>query len=162
MTPDYDTNAPQGWMGDWTRGAPMGRPSIEPESRSLAELEGEFTAACVDLDRALRLKENRPRDGWKASAWEAAAADARERREQYRALIKTHAERVAASPKVTLRRVQLDSGGYDPAGAYFGIGSPLYWAATDDGALDITFRANDRDAAKRKVLAIMPGARFFR
>ena len=37
--PEYETNAPQGYMGDWKRGAPLGRPTIGPDSRSLAELE---------------------------------------------------------------------------------------------------------------------------
>ncbi len=72
------------------------------------------------------------------------------------------ADDAAQSPKVTLQRVHLDSGGYDPTGAYFGHGSPLYWAATEDGALDITFRAADRDAAKAHVRDVMPGARFCR
>lgn len=72
------------------------------------------------------------------------------------------ADAATQSPKVTLQRVRLDSGGYDPTGAYFGRGSPLYWAATDDGALDITFRAADRDAAKAYVRDVMPGARFYR
>ncbi|WP_426050364.1 hypothetical protein [Brevundimonas sp. SL161] len=162
MNPNYQTNAPQGYCGDWTRGAPMGRPSIAPESRSLAELEGEFVAACQDLDRAMRLKENRPSDGWKASAWEAAARDACDRREEYRVLIKSHGERVAASPKVTLRKVRLDSGGYDPEGAYWGHGEALYWAATDDGSLDMTLRASNRDDARAQVRDVIPGARFFR
>lgn len=76
--------------------------------------------------------------------------------------IKPPADAAPQSPKVTLQRVRLDSSGYDSTGAYFGHGSPLYWAATDDGALDITFRAADRDAAKAHVRDVMPGARFYR
>jgi hypothetical protein len=33
-----------------------------------------------------------------------------------------------------LRRVPLDSGGYDSGGAYWGAGLPLYWARNQDGA----------------------------
>lgn len=69
---------------------------------------------------------------------------------------------VVAPVRVTLQRVRLNAGGYDQAGAYWGHGAPLYWAATDDGALDTTLRANSRDEAKERVRAIMPGARFAR
>ncbi|PZR89762.1 MAG: hypothetical protein DI537_20375 [Stutzerimonas stutzeri] len=158
----YSDNAPQGYMGDWSRGAPLGRATKAPESRSLAELEAEFAGACKWLSDALRLKEHRPSDGYKAVCWEAAASAAREKKEELRALIKSAGERAAYSPKVTLQRIRLDSGGFDPCGAYWGIGSPLYWAATDDGALDSTFRAYDRDAAKEHVRTIIPAARFYR
>ena len=103
MNASYATNAPQGYMGDWKRGAPLGRPSILPAGNV-----------------------------------------------------------VATSPKVTLQRVRLDSGGYDSCGAYWGIGQPLYWAATDDSALDITFRADNRAAAKEHVRGIISAARFYR
>lgn len=159
--PNYATNAPQGYMGDWTRGAPMGRPTIGPDPRTPAELESDFHAASVRLSNALRLKENRPADGFKARCWEAAAEDAREEKETIRALIKAHKARQAEAPKVTLRRVRLDSGGYDSQGAYYGIGEPLYWAATDDGELDRTFRADDREHAKAQIRVIYPAARFF-
>lgn len=161
-TPNYADNAPQGYMGDWTRGAPMGRPDIGPDPRSMDELQADFVAACQYQDRALRLKETRPSDGFKASAWEAAAAHYKAEREAIKALVKDLDARQTASPKVTLQRVRLDSGGYDPEGAYYGIGSPLYWAATDDGSLDMTFRADDRDDAKAIVRRSYPAARFYR
>ncbi len=159
--PNYADHAPQGYMGDWKRGAPLGRHSIQPESRSLDELNSEFANACKWLSDALRLKENRPADGFKASCWEAAAAAARQEKEELRALIKSAAERAAYAPKVTLQRIRLDTGGYDPQGAYWGIGQPLYWAATDDGKLDSTFRARDRAEAKEHVRTIIPGAKFY-
>lgn len=34
--------------------------------------------------------------------------------------------------KVRMRRVRLDSGGYDPGGAYFGTGAPLYYVSGDE------------------------------
>lgn len=162
---DFKTNAPQGYMGDWQRGAPLGRPRIGPDPRSLAELESAFVVACVRLSDALNLKERRPSDAYKATAWEAAAADAREEKEELRAAIKAAQARetAAVSPKIALRRVRLDSGGYDECGAYWGIGSPLYWAASDTPGVDFdsTFRADDRDDAKAIVRETFPHARFW-
>lgn len=162
MTPNYQDNAPQGYMGDWSRGAPLGRATIGPDPRSMDELQADFVAACQRQDLALRLKETRPADGFKASCWEAAAAHYKEEREMIKAHVKALEARQSQSPKVTLQRVRLDSGGYDPAGAYWGIGSPLYWAATDDGSFDSTFRADDRDDAKAIVRQTYPAARFYR
>lgn len=52
--------------------------------------------------------------------------------------------------KVRLQRVQLDSGGYDKGGAYWGIGEPL-WVAFDDRGGEVYHRATDRGHAKRKL-----------
>jgi len=59
--------------------------------------------------------------------------------------------------KLHLHRVRLDNGGYDPGGAYWGIGQPLYCAWNDDGEAAYV-RASDRAAAK----AMFPNARWFR
>jgi hypothetical protein len=158
--PNFETHAPQGYMGDWRRGAPLGRGYIGPDRRTLAELEADFAAACQWLSDALRLKENRPGDGYKARCWEAAAQAAREEKERLRDLIKAAQARPDLAPKITLQRVRLDSGGYDPQGAYWGLGAPLYWAASDDVELDWTFRADSRDHAKAQVRESYPGARF--
>lgn len=64
--------------------------------------------------------------------------------------------------KFQLIRIRINSGGYDSGGAYWGIGTPLYWATTEDGATEFFFRAVDRDAAKAEVGRRHPGARFFR
>jgi len=64
--------------------------------------------------------------------------------------------------KFTLRRIRLNSGGYDPNGTYFGIGAPLYWYANDEGTVDAMLRATSRDEAKRKVLEKYPNANFYR
>lgn len=64
--------------------------------------------------------------------------------------------------KLYLRRVRLDSGGYDANGTYFGLGNPLYWLASDDGSIDRVFRAADRDLAKKYARDLYPNARFFR
>lgn len=64
--------------------------------------------------------------------------------------------------KVSLRRMRIDSGGYDAGGSYWGLGAPLYWAGDDDGIIDIWFRARDRDDAKAQVKARCPNARFYR
>ncbi len=168
--PNYETNAPQGYMGDWSRGAPLGRPSIEPETESADALEGTAQLMEAYAARAERMKEKRPRhlsaaqggDSFKESHWQAAADDFRERAAAYRARIPAARTMATYRPKVTLQRVRLDSGGYDHCGAYWGVGQPLYWAATDDGQLDNTFRASDRDAAKAHVRQVIPGARFYR
>ncbi len=62
--------------------------------------------------------------------------------------------------KLSLQRVRLDSGGYDPGGAYWGGGYgtlPLYRAENEEGDVRY-FRAANRDAAK----AFFPKARFYR
>lgn len=161
-TPDYATNAPQGYMGDWKRGAPMGRPSIAPDPRSPQALEDAFLDACVCLSDALRLKENRPADAYKAACWEAAAAAYRADKATLAALYTAAKARQTETPLIYLRAVRIDDGGYDPEGTYFGLGEPIYWAATQDGALDTTLRAKDREDAKAQVRKLYPLARFFR
>lgn len=67
--------------------------------------------------------------------------------------------------KLYLRRVRLDSGGYDPNGTYFGHGSPLYWVSGEDAEgneVDYMLRAYDREDAKAEVRTTYPGARFYR
>lgn len=79
------------------------------------------------------------------------------------------------SPLLYLRRFHLVDGGYDVGGAYWGNnGEPLYVAFNaeyiehgDDpdaelGAVFLTFRAKNRDDAKRQVREIYPAARFWR
>lgn len=64
--------------------------------------------------------------------------------------------------KVSLRKIRLNSGGYDSGGAYWGHGQPLYWAGSDCGTVDTYFRARDRAAARAEILARFPAARFYR
>jgi len=64
--------------------------------------------------------------------------------------------------KLTLRRVPIDSGGYDRNGTYFGIGERMYWCASNDGEIDYVFRAASREDAKRIVREYYPNARFLR
>lgn len=61
--------------------------------------------------------------------------------------------------RLRLRRIVLNDGGYDANGTYFGIGAPLYWAASDCGAVDYMLRAPDRAAARAIVLARYPQAK---
>ena len=51
----------------------------------------------------------------------------------------------------TLRRIKLDRGGYDPGGAYWGCGQPLYWAFNEATTEETFFRARNRLAAKNHV-----------
>jgi hypothetical protein len=65
-------------------------------------------------------------------------------------------------PRFYLRRVRLDSGGYDQGGAYYGLGPPLYRYESECGFIVDWLRAGGRDQAKEKIRARYPGARFFR
>lgn len=60
---------------------------------------------------------------------------------------------------ISLQKVRLDSGGYDPNGTYFGIGNPLYWYANVEGTIDGMLRAETRAQARAQVLAKYPQAR---
>lgn len=64
--------------------------------------------------------------------------------------------------KVSLRRIRINSGGYDSGGAYWGIGAPLFWACCEDGEYAEFFRAPNRDAAKDHVKLKYPEAKFYR
>lgn len=80
------------------------------------------------------------------------------------------------SPLLYLRRFHLVDGDYDVGGAYWGNnGEPMYVAfnaayiehgdafgVEDHGAVFLTFRAKNRDDAKRQVREIYPAARFWR
>lgn len=65
------------------------------------------------------------------------------------------------SGKIYLRRVRINSGGYDSGGAYWGLGQPLYLAQDQDGNCRI-FRASSRQKAKDAILADFEGATFYR
>lgn len=65
-------------------------------------------------------------------------------------------------PPFTLRRIRLDSGGYDAGGAYWGHGAPLYWYCDGIGQCEGFIRASSRDAAKAKIRETYPNARFYR
>lgn len=53
---------------------------------------------------------------------------------------------------IYLRRVRLNSGGYDAGGAYWGLGIPLF-CAQDQGGNTLMFRAYDRQEAKALLCA---------
>lgn len=63
--------------------------------------------------------------------------------------------------RLYLRRVYLNSGGYDAGGAYWGLGVPL-WLAMDQQGETRYLRARSRDAAKAMILDDAPDARFYR
>jgi hypothetical protein len=71
---------------------------------------------------------------------------------------------VEPQEKVTLRRIRINSGGYDSGGAYWGLGQPLFWwSITQEGEESSGFlRASSRDAAKRQIVELHPGAKFYR
>lgn len=62
-------------------------------------------------------------------------------------------------------RTRLNQGGYDRYGFYWGIGQPLYHYFDDGDSkehVDGDIRADGRDHAKAKILAIHPEAVFAR
>lgn len=73
-----------------------------------------------------------------------------------------HTDSQTFTGRLYLRRVRLDSGGYDPNGTYFGTGAPLFWCASDCGEIDFVLRGASREVAKREVAKRYPSARFFR
>lgn len=73
-----------------------------------------------------------------------------------------HNEATEWEGKVYLRRVPLDSGGYDQNGTYFGSGMPLWWYSNSEGTIDGVARAQSRRGAREEVLKTYPKARFFR
>lgn len=64
------------------------------------------------------------------------------------------------SGRITLRKIRLDSGGYDVNGTYWGGSATesVYWYASDDSAIDGTLWASDRAEAREKVLEWYPKA----
>ncbi len=64
--------------------------------------------------------------------------------------------------RIFLRRIRLNSGGYDPNGTYFGIGVPLYWVASEGGEVDYMLRADSRGSAREMVLVRYPLAKVRR
>jgi hypothetical protein len=74
----------------------------------------------------------------------------------------------ATDTPFTLRHIHINSGGYDSGGAYWGLGQPLFWWSveiTEGDSRDECsgfLRASNRDAAKAKIKALHPLARFFR
>ena len=64
--------------------------------------------------------------------------------------------------KFSLQRIRLDRGGYDPCGAYWGLGKPLYWAFCEETSAEMFLRAGCRDDAKNKIRATYPNATFYR
>ena len=90
------------------------------------------------------------------------------RRERQDCLARAHKYDVLAQSsaldavKVSLRCIRINSGGYDAGGAYWGLDKPLYWAGSDNGVVDLWFRASDREAAKAHVREAFPNATFYR
>jgi len=73
--------------------------------------------------------------------------------------------------RFSLRRVRLNGARYDKRGFYWGVGRPLYIAiaddcidecTADDWPEDIYLRAETREDAKHRILAIYKNATFYR
>jgi hypothetical protein len=81
---------------------------------------------------------------------------------QYGAPLGRHTSGGIPAGRFYLKRIPLDSGGYDPGGAYWGLGMPLYGYADSEGAIEDFIRAESRNHAKFKILCKYPTATFFR
>lgn len=74
-----------------------------------------------------------------------------------------------AAIRTHLTRVPIVQG-YDPGGAYWGNGQPLYCAdgitynpeTGDDDSIEVYLRAPNRDAAKAELLRRYPNLKFYR
>jgi hypothetical protein len=64
--------------------------------------------------------------------------------------------------KLRLQKINLDTGGYDQGGAYWGLPNNVYWAWEDGGSIELAVRAANWEEAKLKVIVKMPNAKFFR
>lgn len=63
-----------------------------------------------------------------------------------------------------LVRVRLDRGGYDAGGAYWGVGTPLYYYEHEDET-ELVYghvRGATREKAKEQVRQQFPSAQFYR
>jgi len=61
---------------------------------------------------------------------------------------------------VSLRKVRLNTGGYDSDGCYWGVGEPLYFAQDDEGMTQETFRASCRAEAIEKARKVWVNGKF--
>jgi hypothetical protein len=69
--------------------------------------------------------------------------------------------------KIRLFKVRLNQGGYDSTGTYWGTGTPLWCAQSEDETEMILiqnyhFRASSREEAKQHIRANYPNATFYR
>lgn len=74
---------------------------------------------------------------------------------------RTGPEFLDTSGKIYLRRIRLNSGGYDNGGAYWGLGQPL-WETQDQDGNGLIFRESDRESAKNHIRNLFPAAKFYR
>lgn len=64
--------------------------------------------------------------------------------------------------KLRLVRLRMVDLCYDQGGAYWGMGTPLYWAHGESEDADIFLRAQNRESAKELIREKLPNARFYR
>lgn len=181
LTPD------RGWMGDRRRGASLGRADVNRRSADYIANLGKDIARLAET--LASFAEGRFSGNFESERQEAvhvASLNAKlaAMRDELALL-----ERVKEQPpKFRMREIRLDSGGYDRGGAYWGRGGYLWEAFTDDGTLYMTGRVMMfsperhaaksrlaergidwpmpwqmyREAAKAKILADFPDAKFYR
>lgn len=122
----------RGYMGDPRRGASLGRSNRRGEILA-AELREDIASWQRTLSQLADPTQAYLFDHLGEGGKQKVAAD----RQADIAAARLRLERIESAPenpRFHLRRVRLDSGGYDAGGAYWGHGGELYEAFTDDGA----------------------------
>jgi hypothetical protein len=76
------------------------------------------------------------------------------------AVAKAYLNPPAGTIDISVTRCNIDSGGYDSGGAYWGTGDPLYYVASDNGTIDLYLRCKSSRAAKAEVISRFPNARI--
>jgi hypothetical protein len=146
----------RGYGGDPKRGASMGR-----GSRDAAAMRANARAEVERLERSLEDAQNGFNPGWSETDRETGVvtftpnfpthADYVAHREELLADARAELEALEASAgetKFHLRKVRLDSGGYDPGGAYWGHGGELFEAWNGAGDfMTVRIRPEHRAAA---------------
>lgn len=67
-----------------------------------------------------------------------------------------------APVKLRMEKMRWYDGAYDKGGAYWGAGTPVYCAYTDDWSAVVFVRGKDRDQAKQRVRDQLSHASFYR
>jgi hypothetical protein len=148
------TTPDRGYMGDRRRGASMGRGNRHADSlladarervadmeRDLKEARDGFNPGWYETDResgVVSFTPNFPTHADYVAHREKLLTDAREELESLEAR--------ASDRRFHLRKVALDSGGYDPGGAYWGHGGELFEAWNGAGDF-MTVRIYPKDRA---------------
>jgi len=71
-----------------------------------------------------------------------------------------HLDEPNAAVVLTVSHVEVDDGGYDANGTYFGLGKPLFWVTDEEGTVDFMVRGWDQEEVLETVRRLYPNATF--